>query len=220
MSEIKLFITGDGSHSLFNEKMNETYHSRHGAVRESQHVFIEQGFHNLIEKQKLPVVSILEVGFGTGLNALLTAHEAIQKKRMVQYTSLETFPVPSEIWEQLNYPDPEHVFSNLHQAEWHRWVEIHSHFQLLKLETSLQTVELNPQVFDLIYFDAFAPGKQPELWELPILYKVTNTLKPGGVFVTYCAKGQLKRDLKAVGLQVESLPGPPGKREMVRATRP
>jgi tRNA U34 5-methylaminomethyl-2-thiouridine-forming methyltransferase MnmC len=219
LSEIKIFITGDGSHSLFNEKLNETYHSRHGAVRESQHVFIEHGFHNLIEKQKLPGVSILEVGFGTGLNALLTANEAIQKNVVVKYTSLETFPVPTAIWEQLNYSDPEHLFSKLHQAEWQKWVEVHPHFQLLKLEISLQAVELNPLAFDLIYFDAFAPGKQPELWELPILNKVTSTLKPGGVFVTYCAKGQLKRDLKAVGLRVESLPGPPGKREMVRASR-
>jgi tRNA U34 5-methylaminomethyl-2-thiouridine-forming methyltransferase MnmC len=124
------------------------------------------------------------------------------------------------VWSTLNYPDPLHVFNPLHLAPWEKPTQINDHFTLLKLEKSLLTIALPSQQFDVIYFDAFAPNKQPEMWEYPVLAKVVATLKPGGVFVTYCAKGQLKRDLKALGLLVESLPGPPGKREMVRARKP
>jgi len=220
LSPIKIIITDDGSHSLFNEALDETYHSRHGAVQESLHVFIEHGFGYLARKQNPDSISILEVGFGTGLNALLTAAEAIKNNINVSFATLETFPLGKEIWESLNYSDPHNLFNTLHQTEWEKWMEINSRFRLLKLEKSLLDVDLEPQQFDLIYFDAFAPGKQPEMWELSVLQKVVTTLKPGGVFVTYCARGQLKRDLKSLGLTVESLPGPPGKREMVRALKP
>jgi len=220
LSTIKIIITNDGSHSLLNEALDETYHSRHGAIQESLHVFIEQGFSYLTRKQSPESISILEVGFGTGLNALLTAVEAIKSDIRVSFTTLETFPLGKEVWESLNYSDPYNLFRLLHQAEWQKRVEINTCFTLLKLEQSLLTVDLEPKHFDLIYFDAFAPGKQPEMWELSVLQKVVSTLKPGGAFVTYCAKGQLKRDLKSLGLNVESLPGPPGKREMVRALKP
>lgn len=221
MNTIKVIITGDGSHSLLNEALDETYHSRHGAVQESLFVFIEHGFNYLRLKNEHPKpISILEVGFGTGLNALLTLTETTQDQTVVDYTSLETYPLQQDVWTTLNYPDPLHLFGELHLAEWGKSIQINDHFTLLKLEKSLLTVELASQQFDIIYFDAFAPNKQPEMWELSILTKVVNTLKPGGVFVTYCAKGQLKRDLKALGLVVESLPGPPGKREMVRARKP
>jgi tRNA U34 5-methylaminomethyl-2-thiouridine-forming methyltransferase MnmC len=220
LNTIKIIVTDDGSHSLLNEALDETYHSRHGAIQESLYVFIEQGLNYVAEKQNPESISILEVGFGTGLNALLTVSEAIKKSISVAYTSLETFPLGREVWENLNYPDSHNLYKALHQAGWQNWHEINSHFRLLKLEKSLQAANLEPLQFDLIYFDAFAPSKQPEMWELPILEKVVNTLKSGGVFVTYCAKGQLKRDLKSLGLIVESLPGPPGKREMVRALKP
>lgn len=220
MDTIKIIVTGDGSHSLFHEALDETYHSRHGALQESLHVFIEHGFRYLGKTQKPKSISILEVGFGTGLNALLTLAEAIESDISVAYTSLETYPLNEEVWAKLNYPDTNNLFKELHQAEWEKWNQINSHFQLLKLEKSLQDVELDPRQCDLIYFDAFAPNKQPELWELTVLDKVVKTLKSGGMFVTYCAKGQLKRDLKSLGLIVESLPGPPGKREMVRALKP
>jgi len=220
LDTIKRIVTGDGSHSLLNEALDETYHSRHGAVQESMHVFIEQGLKYLIKKQKPEPISILEVGFGTGLNALLTLTEAIKNDIAVTYTTLETCPLGHEVWENLNYPDPYHLFKELHRSEWQKWVEITSYFKLLKLEKSLQIVELEPVQFDLIYFDAFAPNKQPEMWGQPVLHKVVKTLKSGGSFITYCAKGQLKRDLKSLGLIVESLPGPPGKREMVRALKP
>jgi tRNA U34 5-methylaminomethyl-2-thiouridine-forming methyltransferase MnmC len=220
LDTIKIIVTADGSHSLFNEALDETYHSRHGAVQESLHVFIERGFRYLVQTQKPKSISILEVGFGTGLNALLTLVEAIERDIPVTYTSLETYPLSKEVWLKLNYPDTNNLFKELHLAEWEKWSQINSHFKLLKLEKSLQEVELDPLQYDLIYFDAFAPNKQPELWELTVLNKVVKTLKSGGMFVTYCAKGQLKRDLKSLGLIVESLPGPPGKREMVRALKP
>jgi len=184
------------------------------------HVFIEHGFNYVAGKEQSKSISILEVGFGTGLNALLTLNEAKARSHSVHYTSLETFPLLQEIWLTLNYPDSNNVFKALHQANWQQWVDIVPHFKLLKLEKSLQAVELTSTEYDLIYFDAFAPNKQPELWEISMLSKVVTTLKSGGVFVTYCAKGQLKRDLKELGLIVESLPGPPGKREMVRALKP
>ena len=220
MNTIKIIVTGDGSHSLFNEALDETYHSRHGAVQESLYVFIEHGFRHFVRTQQPKLISILEVGFGTGLNALLTVAEAIESNIPVAYTALETYPLSQEVWVKLNYSDNNNLFNELHQSEWERWNQINSHFRLLKLEKSLQDVELDPGQYDLVYFDAFAPNKQPELWELTMLDKVVKTLKSGGMFVTYCAKGQLKRDLKSLGLIVESLVGPPGKREMVRALKP
>lgn len=220
MNTIKIITTGDGSHSLLNEALDETYHSRHGAVQESMHVFIEHGFNEIRKKENPSAISILEVGFGTGLNALLTLNEAVINELAVDYTSLETFPLGHELWNHFNYPDPYQLLKKMHQSEWGKWESITDLFKLLKLEKSLQLVELNPEQYDLIYFDAFAPNKQPEMWELAMLDKVVTALKPGGFFITYCAKGQLKRDLKTLGLTVESLPGPPGKREMVRALKP
>ena len=219
MNTIKIIVTEDGSHSLLNEALDETYHSKHGAIRESQYVFINHGFRHWLTINKSKSISILEVGFGTGLNALLTIQEATKNNITVDYTSLETFPLAAEVWEKLNYPDSGNLFKDLHQAGWQTWCQINNCFSLLKLEKSLLTIELSPAQFDLIYFDAFAPNKQPEMWEMAVLEKVIRCLKSGGMFVTYCAKGQLKRDLKSLGVMVETLPGPPGKREMVRAVK-
>jgi tRNA U34 5-methylaminomethyl-2-thiouridine-forming methyltransferase MnmC len=219
LNTIKIIVTNDGSHSLLNETLDETYHSRHGAVQESMYVFIEQGLNYWLEQRNVKAISILEVGFGTGLNALLTLTEAIKRDINIDYYSLETVPLEREVWMNLNYPDPLYFFKAIHVAEWGQVCEIDAHFRMIKKNESLLTTVLQPAQFDLVYFDAFAPNKQPEMWELPVLEKVVSTLKPGGLFVTYCAKGQLKRDLKSLGLTVESLPGPPGKREMVRALK-
>ncbi len=201
--------------------MNETYHSRHGAIQESAYVFISKGLDFVQHRDNQSPISILEIGFGTGLNAWLSLEWARAKNRMIKYYSLETFPLPKEIWESLNYSSqPESTeFKNLHRAPWQTWNEINPAFSLFKDNQSLQDVTLRHNHFELIYFDAFAPNKQPEMWELPLLSKVVASMKSGGVFVTYCAKGQLKRDLKSLGLIVESLPGPPGKREMIRAVK-
>jgi len=217
---VEIITTGDGSHSLLNRELNETYHSVHGALRESLHVFIEHGLSFFHNRSQASHVAVFEVGFGTGLNAFLTAEEAIPKNLTVHYTSIEAYPLEESVWRNLNYaPQPEQQdrFARLHQAAWGAWVEPLPNFHLKKLHTSLQALEIHPGTFDVVYFDAFAPSKQPEMWELPVLEKVASGLKPGGVFVTYCAKGQLKRDLKSLGLTVETLDGPPGKKEMVRA---
>jgi tRNA U34 5-methylaminomethyl-2-thiouridine-forming methyltransferase MnmC len=222
MSKLELIITSDGSHSLLNTALDETYHSRHGALQESLHVFIKHGLHFVEEKNHPEKIAILEIGFGTGLNALLTAQDILQRQIYVEYTSLEAFPVEEAIWSQLNYADSDDsrlLFKKLHKASWTAPEMIQPNFVLTKQHTTLQEIDLSTAVFDLIYYDAFAPNKQPEMWELPMLQKVVERLSSNGVFVTYCAKGQLKRDLKSLGLFVETLAGPPGKKEMVRAMK-
>jgi tRNA U34 5-methylaminomethyl-2-thiouridine-forming methyltransferase MnmC len=220
MDEIEIITTSDGSQSLRNNRLNETYHSVHGALQESMHVFIKHGLKHYCEAHPGTNISILEVGFGTGLNALLTLQFAIQNEIHIRYTTLEPFPLPENIWSKLNYGgrlDAEDYFTALHQADFNSEVVVAPQFTLIKIGKGLEEVQLN-EVYDVIYFDAFAPSVQPELWMYDSLRKVTVSLKMGGVFVTYSAKGQLKRDLKSLGLQVETLPGPPGKNEMVRAT--
>jgi tRNA U34 5-methylaminomethyl-2-thiouridine-forming methyltransferase MnmC len=203
---IKLIVTSDGSHSLLNEDLGETYHSRHGAVQESLHVFIKNG----LDMVAADPVNVFEVGFGTGLNALLTA----QTGRTVNYTSIEAYPLGEEIYSELNY-NPKELVLSLHRAPWNEPVNVDTHFTLTKIRGDVSFVPISGK-YDIIYFDAFAPSKQPSMWELPVLKKVCDVLKPGGLFVTYCAKGQLKRDLKSLGLEVDTLTGPPGKKEMVR----
>jgi tRNA U34 5-methylaminomethyl-2-thiouridine-forming methyltransferase MnmC len=222
MDEPSLIVTSDGSHSLYRADIDETYHSRHGAIQESMHVFIQQGFDFLISLTGKSQISILEIGFGTGLNALLTAEASQRMEIEVAYTSLEALPIDEPLWSKLNYAqgDVQHaLFQSLHQAPWAVQTDISQHFRLLKIHDTLQHADLSSAPFDLIYFDAFAPAKQPEMWEMPVLSKVTQAMGANSLFVTYCAKGQLKRDLRTLGLEVETLPGPPGKKEMVRAVK-
>jgi tRNA U34 5-methylaminomethyl-2-thiouridine-forming methyltransferase MnmC len=219
---IRIITTRDGSHSLFHEELNETYHSVHGALQESVHVFINNGLNNFCTTHHSPEVSVLEIGFGTGLNAWLTLREILQKDVRVQYTSVEAFPLEASVWQNLNYAtssDDKQWFEKIHEAPWNQPAEIHPRFHLHKIANVLQHVVLPSNAFDVVYFDAFAPNKQPEMWEVPVLKKVFDAMKPAAIFVTYCAKGQLKRDLKSVGLTVEAIQGPPGKREMVRAVK-
>ena len=225
LQHIQLIATKDGSHSLLNLQLDETYHSRHGAVQESMHVFIKNGLQHWLEQHPSQDVSIFEVGMGTGLNVLLTLQEAISSDRIFYYTTLEPFPVLSEIIDQLNYAEfvedtsLQPLFPEIHDSPWEQEVPLCKNFIFKKLQNTVQEATLKPTAFDVIYFDAFAPNKQPNLWTYEILDKVTSLLRPGGVWVTYAAKGQMKRDLKALGLEVETLPGPPGKAEMVRAKK-
>ena len=226
MENIQLIQTNDGSSSLLNTTLNETYHSTHGAIQESTHVFINNGLQYFVEKNHPASVSVFEVGFGTGLNALLALLFSEENKIKVDYTSIEAFPIDWEIASQLNYPeqlkrnDTQNYFQQLHQVEWSKRIKVSEKFSLLKVKTPIQGFEFLQAQFDVIFFDAFAPTKQPEMWALPVLERIVHAIKPGGVFVTYCAKGQVKRDLKSLGMFVESLAGPPGKREMVRAIKP
>ena len=218
---LKIITTADGSHSLLNEALNETYHSVHGAIQESAHVFIKNGLQYVSQRNSLPI-SIFEVGFGTGLNALLTLQYAQRRQQNVDYTAIESSPLPPEIWEGLNYSSSlglKEEFKALHTSGWDVKHTLGFNFSLLKIHTTLQQVKIPTSSVDLVYYDAFAPSKQPELWALPLLEKISNGLKPGGVMVTYCAKGQLKRDLKSLGLSVETVAGPPGKKEMIRAQK-
>jgi len=214
----QLILTADGSHTLHNELLGEHYHSIHGAIQESRHVFIEAGLKAL--DAGIDPIDILEVGFGTGLNALLTI--AAPGDKTIHYDALEAFPLSEEIFSKLNYgtlvPDSEKFFKKIHACPWDAPTQITPGFTLTKLSTSLQCF-VPYKNYDLIYFDAFAPAVQPEMWTIGIFEKLFSVMKPGGVVVTYCAQGQVKRDLKTVGFTVEGIAGPPGKREMTRGRK-
>ena len=212
----KIKLSDDGSHTLFVPELDEHYHSTRGAVQESLYVYIERGLRAFGEAR----ATVLEIGFGTGLNALLTAIDAIEHNRMVHYVSYEKFPLPAEIVAQLNYthfvaPQYALLFEKIHNAPWNEQVEITPQFSLHKIQADI--VQQPPIIpCNAIYYDAFAPNKQAEMWSEDVLRHVCAYLQPGGIFVTYCAQGHVRRALKAIGLQVERLPGPPGKWEMLR----
>lgn len=217
--EIRLVYTADGSHSLYLPEMNEHYHSIHGALQESMHVFINAGFQSSNQNP----LYILEIGLGTGLNALLTMLEIKKQPKMVNYTSLEKYPLTSEIYTTLNYPELLHdgsaEFFQIHESSWEKPQLINEWFCITKHHVSVHEWQSDRQ-YHIIYFDAFAPEKQPEMWTDHIFSKLFEMLQPGGFLVTYCAKGIVKRTLKACGFEVQTLPGPPGKREMIRAVKP
>lgn len=223
MKPLKIIETSDGSHTLYNAALDETYHSTHGALTESLHVFIKEGLHHYLDKKTISIINILEVGFGTGLNALLTCLEAEKLDIQVNYHSLEPFPIDVALLPHLNYTtdlteNSQQIFEQLHALAWEKSIQVTPHFSLTKSTVSL--TEYKPaQVFDIVYFDAFAPRKQPELWELTALEKVVTPLRTAGIFVTYSAMGALKRNLKSLDMVVEAIPGPPGKREMTRGIK-
>lgn len=219
--KVEIVSSGDGSHTLFLPEMNETYHSLHGALTESQHVFIKMGLE--VVGSDSNEVTILEIGFGTGLNAFLSLIWAEEHKKNIHFQTMEPFPLSPEILEKLNYSDhlPEKwkaYFQDLHAASWENPVRISEYFTIHKSADKLEDYSFD-QLADLIYFDAFAPNKQPEVWDLSNIEKCYSMLKSSGILVSYCAQGQFKRNLKAAGFEVESLPGPPGKKEMTRGVK-
>ncbi len=211
--------TADGSMTIYLPKMDEHYHSYHGALQEAIHVFIENGIQRFPKKD---TISVFELGLGTGLNALLTALWATENNQKVYYFGLEAFPVEVEMNLKMNYQDliskdfATEYFTKIIGTEWEKSVVISDKFQIQKVEETIQNLSVTNQ-FDVVFFDAFGPRAQEEMWEFSVIEKTVQLLNSGGLFVTYCAKGQLKRDLKALGLKVETLPGPPGKREMTIA---
>jgi tRNA U34 5-methylaminomethyl-2-thiouridine-forming methyltransferase MnmC len=216
MGNLSIVTTTDGSHTIKNESTGDTYHSVHGAVQESQHVFIKSGLEYFLAQHPKQRIRILEVGFGTGLNALLTLQAFPDIE--LEYTTLEPYPLTEEIFHALNY-DGKEILLCLHACEWWASCSITKNFTVTKLRSTLNEAKLRENHFDVVYFDAFAPNSQPELWTREAFSKIKSAMQTPSVFVTYCAKGQVKRDLKAVGFAVENIPGPPGKREMIRATR-
>jgi tRNA U34 5-methylaminomethyl-2-thiouridine-forming methyltransferase MnmC len=216
----EIIKTSDGSTTIHLQEWDECYHSKHGAIQEAKHVFIKNGLHLFDEKP----VSILEIGFGTGLNAFITFLEANQKQQHIDYTGVEAYPVNSEEVLAMNYVSEleanafENSFQKMHQCEWNQKIEISSNFSLTKRKQFFDEID-DFEIFDLIYFDAFGYRVQPELWSTEIFQKMYNSLKSNGILVTYAARGVVKRSMMEVGFKVEKLAGPPGKREMFRAVK-
>lgn len=219
----EIIVTKDGSHTVGLPEMNVTYHSSHGAIQESMHVFIEAGlFYQLSRSgfQGLPL-HVLEMGFGTGLNAFLTAIEAEHRKIDIHYTAIEKYPLTLEEAGKLNYSGTlghRDLFNQLHHCLWENEVAVSPYFTVRKEQTDLQSIAPG-RSFQLVYFDAFAPSAQPELWTEDIFKKLYDMMTEKGILVTYCSKGMVRRAMQAAGFTVTKLPGPPGKREIVRAEK-
>lgn len=222
---VRIVETQDGSHSLISERFGVSYHSKYGAVQESRHVFIEAGLH--LKLPGLSVVNVLEMGFGSGLNALLSLLAAHETEKAITYHAVEAFPITLEQAQALNYSDflasdsipYQALFQELHRCSWGEEHPISDKFTFLKWLSTIEDQILPSSFYHVVYFDAFAPSSQPELWTPDVLGKFYDALTPGGVLVTYCAKGTVKRALKSLGFKVEGIPGPPGKREMTRAIK-
>jgi tRNA U34 5-methylaminomethyl-2-thiouridine-forming methyltransferase MnmC len=219
----ELILTSDGSHSIFSDRYGVSYHSRYGAVQETQHVFIESALQ--FRAVELSELAVLEIGFGTGLNAFMTYLEALKQSLHISYTTIEAFPLNMDVVRQLNYahvldvPEEASVLHQMHAGPWGEMMHLHPQFSFQKEQINFEEIAYADQ-FDVIYFDAFAPNAQPELWEIPVLQKMYDALRPGGVLTTYCAKGSVKRNFRSLGFEVSALPGPPGKREMTRCQKP
>lgn len=223
-SRIRIITTSDGSHSLYNEELRETYHPTHGALTESLHVFIKEGI-NYLRGHGVSDFSILEVGFGTGLNALLVWDYCRKNPEItIHFETLEPFPLTSDLFEQLNYVEAFETsishdeFLKMHQSAWGENLVLESNFSFVKHKTPLLEFK-SDQLFNLVFYDAFAPSKQSEMWDIDSLGCINNVMDSSSTLVTYCAQGQFKRNLAQLGLSVETLDGPPGKKEMVRANK-
>lgn len=213
----EIIITSDGSTTIHLPEWNEQYHSKHGAIQEAYHVFIKNGLDNIASEE----ISILEIGFGTGLNCFITFLES-QKK--INYVGVEAYPVEFEDINKLNYvkelkaEDKEAVFKTMHEVSWEKEHVVSDNFTLIKRQQLFKDIK-DQNKYNLIYFDAFGARVQPELWTEAIFTIMYNALKEDGILVTYAAKGSVRRAMLAVGFNVERLPGPPGKREMLRAIK-
>lgn len=215
----ELLITSDGSHTLFVPEIDESYHSTHGAIQESRHIFIEAGLKQCTKSE----ISVLEIGFGTGLNAFLTLLEAEKCNQKIHFTTLEMYPVSVEKALQLNYPEElaqedRANFEKMHTSTWNEEIQITPYFTLNKIETDFTSYTFEEK-FDVVFFDAFSPEKQPEMWTQKQFEKIYASCNSGAILITYCAKGTVRRAMQAAGFAVERLPGPKGKREILRCLK-
>lgn len=224
MENKKLLVknTSDGSSTIYNVELDETYHSIHGALQEAIHVFIKNGLENYILNSKTKtLINIIEIGFGTGLNCLLSLDHIKNKTSKINYTGIEPFPLSDDLIEKLDYKFNTHqklIFNEIHKIKWNKSVELKKNFTLKKVNYKFQDFN-NKNLFNIVYFDAFGPRVEEYLWNIKVFEKIYKMLSNNGLLVTYCAKGQVRRDLQKVGFIVERLPGPPGKREMLRANK-
>ncbi|MDD4602944.1 MAG: tRNA (5-methylaminomethyl-2-thiouridine)(34)-methyltransferase MnmD [Bacteroidales bacterium] len=225
MMDLEILQTRDGSDTLYNSALNESYHSTFGAIQESRFIFIDQGLRSAFQTFQQEPLQILEIGFGTGLNAFLTQMEAEKTGRKVTFSSLEAYPLPPEIWQQLNYPrqfypiDCTAQFYQLHQAAWNQPEDISAHFILHKMAVTLEVFTPKDNFFHGVFFDAFSPAVQPELWSESVFKKIFTGMKSRATLMTYSVKGSVVRALKSAGFTVEKRPGPPGKRHILCATK-
>ncbi|MBK8669710.1 MAG: tRNA (5-methylaminomethyl-2-thiouridine)(34)-methyltransferase MnmD [Saprospiraceae bacterium] len=213
-------ISDDGSHTVISPDFNVSYHSVHGAINESNVVFLQAGLDYLLDKD-YPSISVFELGFGTGLNALLSYKWAQSHNKPLVYHTVEAYPLDETIYSQLNYGqilDDQEMFEKLQGCAWEVPISLGENFRFCKYKQDIELIEIADK-YNVIFFDAFSPASQPHLWEIPVLGKMFDSLMPGGILVSYCAQGAFKRNLKAVGFKIEALPGPRGKREMTRAVK-
>ncbi|MFC2137450.1 tRNA (5-methylaminomethyl-2-thiouridine)(34)-methyltransferase MnmD [Bacteroidota bacterium] len=216
--KVEIIKTADQSHTLFVPELKEHYHSTYGAIQESLHVYINAGM-NYKQRSK---ISIFELGFGTGLNAYLSYLNAIEKNTETTYYAIDNFPLEISYISQLNYPEligqKYKVYNNLHNCKWNEWNNISTFFKLKKIQADIKDFICNFN-YDVVYFDAFGPDIQPDLWEEKIFKKIIDSLNPQGIITTYSAKGIVKRILKKLGMKIETIQGPEGKRQMIRAIK-
>lgn len=218
---MQIINTSDGSHTIYLPEMDEQYHSVNGAITESNYVYLDKGFNYLDCKNP----TVFEVGFGTGLNCLLTALHAKKEKRETLYLTIEKYPLLKNITEQLNFgqiisKEAKLLFEKIHECDWNETIKISPYFYLKKINADLKDFEFDQnQNCNLIYFDAFGPDKQPEMWTPLIFNKISAATAVGGILVTYSAKGEVRRQLTHCGFEMERLPGPPGKNQMLRGIK-
>lgn len=219
----EIMDTEDGSHTLKIPGTDITFHSKRGAIQESVHVFIQSGLQYFLHRNPLEgTVRIFEAGLGSGLNALLTAIAARDNGKQVAYSAVDLYPLPDDIISRLNYPqilNEADLYREIMQAGWGQWLSVASFFRLRKIRASLVDYVFN-EPYHIIYFDAFAPEDQEDMWSDAIFSKLFNAIVAGGVLVTYCSKSIVRKALQQAGFKVEKIPGPPGKREIVRAVKP
>ena len=220
---LRIIKTSDGSDTIFNSELNETYHSLNGSINESNIVYIQNGLEYYLNRNKENNIKILEIGFGTGLNFLLTYIFLEKRNEKIYYHTLEPYPLPNEIIKKLNYISKignqyGDIFNLSHNLKNDKKNALTKKIDFLKSKISIEDIALSNN-YDIIFFDAFAPSKQPSIWNKKNLNKIYSNMKDGAILVTYCSSGQFKRDLKSIGFEVEVLPGPMGKKEMVRAVK-